>query len=835
MSAIIDNELLEQRAKLLGSFLLFVQTFFPLVVGREFYVSEPVGRESHFVTIARELTEVFRQQKFDTVINVPPGHGKSTLLAMWVAWCMAHNPQSNFLYISYGHELAAKHTDFIKRIISNSYYMAVFDIDVSSDSRAKDSFRTWQGGTVKAFGSSGAITGQDAGLPNCAMFSGAVVIDDAHKPDEVHSDTRREGVIQNYRETILQRPRAPTVPIIYIGQRLHEDDLCNYLLSGEDERKYDSVILKAVDLAGNALYPELNPLSQLLEKKDKNPYVFASQYQQDPIPSGGALFKPEHFIALDFEPELISTFITADTAETDKSYNDATVFGFWGYYQIYENGIALNAYALHLLDLWEIRVEPKDLEESFKSFYGDCLLHKMPPEFAAIEKKSTGVTLLSTLQSMRGLALREVKRTKASGSKTVRFLEMQPIIASKLVSFTKGAKHGQTFVDHMIKITANNTHRHDDVCHVAGSKIATLFGYKNIEDITTSDKVITPFGVGSVIACGSTGKFQTIKRVNLHGTPNHPVFYKDGFKPLDSIYDAVNLDLLSFKGLIKWRYLSLLTLMETGTTLLARSDITFIATKTLQGNTVASDCMWQFGNLIQERKLTRAMWFIIKMVTLITTTSITLSVFHISNICRSIAKLRLHTAIQIKTKLTWQKFGKKLQNGIEAKKVESGTANRLWKHIMHALKTSTLHALYAIKNLSLPKWELCQQHADLSVTLSSTDEISVISQQNVSCATMNSPQRSIIPSQETEKLALNHAQAGLEEVYNLTVDVYGVYYVNDILASNCDVTYDAIKLALIDKSLQSQRLGEARTAKLRKMANAEGLRASALSHKADRR
>jgi len=49
--------------------------------------------------------------------------------------------------------------------------------------------------------------------------------DDMHKPDEVHSDTMRQSVIDNYSETILQRPRGPNAPMIFIGQRLHEADL----------------------------------------------------------------------------------------------------------------------------------------------------------------------------------------------------------------------------------------------------------------------------------------------------------------------------------------------------------------------------------------------------------------------------------------------------------------------------------------------------------------------------------------------------------------------------------------------------------------------------------
>jgi predicted phage terminase large subunit-like protein len=463
---VASKELMELRTDLWASFLLFTRTFFPLVTGRQFVISEPPGRESHYITIAKELSLVSRMQCPSLNINVPPGYGKSVLLCMWTAWTLSRWPNSQYLYISYGKVLATKHTEFIKRVISCSHYRDVFDVSIRHDSKAKDFFQTNHGGAIKSFGSTGAITGQDAGLPNVPHFSGAVIMDDMHKPDEVHSDTIRASVIQNYKETILQRPRAPNVPIIYLGQRLHEDDLTAYLMSGQDERTWKSVILKSIDDAGNALCPTINPLAQLREKQDKNPYVFASQYQQDPMPAGGALFKPENFVLMADEPKIIKTFITADTAETSKSYNDATVFGFFGLYEIEFNNQKTGQYGIHSLDCWEVRVEPKDLQDEFMSFYSDCMLHPVKPLVAAIEKKSTGVTLISTLKEVRGLEIRDVKRTKASGSKTERFLEMQPIIAAKLISFTHGAKHVDLCINHLIKITANDTHRHDDIADV---------------------------------------------------------------------------------------------------------------------------------------------------------------------------------------------------------------------------------------------------------------------------------------------------------------------------------------------------------------------------------
>lgn len=381
------------------------------------------------------------------------------MLCYWIAWTLSRWPDSQYLYISYSVDLATKHTAMIKRIIECTAYKQLFDVHIRSDSKAKEHFMTTSGGSIRAFGSSGGIVGQDGGLPNLDRFSGAVLMDDLHKIDEAHSESIREGVIRNYRETILQRPRSPNVPMIYIGQRVHEADVAAFMLSGEDERQWKSVILKAIDDAGNALYPDVNPLDQLLLKKQFNPYVFSGQYQQDPIPAGGSLFRRENFALLDEEPTMLCTFITADTAETNKSYNDASAFSFWGLYYL-DDGKTL---ALHWIDAQEIRVEPKDLQQAFLSFYADCMRYPMKPQFAAIEKKSTGVTLLSVLSELRGLQLREVKRTAASGSKTTRFLEMQPIIASKLVSFTRGRFHVEPCITHMMKVTANDSHKTDDL------------------------------------------------------------------------------------------------------------------------------------------------------------------------------------------------------------------------------------------------------------------------------------------------------------------------------------------------------------------------------------
>jgi predicted phage terminase large subunit-like protein len=114
-------------------------------------------------------------------------------------------------------------------------------------------------------------------------------------------------------------------------------------------------------------------------------------------------------------------------------------------------------------------------------FYSQCSRFYKKPSFIAIEKKSTGTMLISILKDFRGLTIHEVERTKASGNKTARFLEIQPYVATKLISLPKYANHTSLCIEHCRKITANNTHRFDDIADTLydAVKIALIDKYTN--------------------------------------------------------------------------------------------------------------------------------------------------------------------------------------------------------------------------------------------------------------------------------------------------------------------------------------------------------------------
>lgn len=490
------------KAELWGSLLRFTQVFYKLRTGRDFNLSHPTGRESHHITISRAFTSAFRGDITRLLINVAPGSGKSELCVHFVAWALSQYPDSNFGYISYSHHLAASHTQDIKAIIELPYYYRTFGVRISEDSSAKDFFRTNAGGTVFAAGSTGSITGFNAGLPITDRFSGALIMDDMHKPDEVFSDGPRESVKLNFKRTISQRARSPRVPFIFIGQRLHEDDLPSNLINGFDGYNWHKIILKSKDDTGNILYPEIHSGEFLEIKRKHEPYEYAAQYQQDPLPAGGGIFIEEDFALLDKDPEILATFITSDTAETDKTYNDKTVFSLFGLYKIVQNNIETDLYGLHWIDCVELSIEPKDLESEFWQFYASAMRYRIKPGIAAIEKKSTGVTLVSVLKQTQGLKIIEIDRTVASKCKSQRFLDCQHFISKRMISLPRFGKHTRMCIDHMKKITLNNSHRWDDIADTLEMAIKLALIDKTIQplnqEITDNEAKICKALVGKI-------------------------------------------------------------------------------------------------------------------------------------------------------------------------------------------------------------------------------------------------------------------------------------------------------------------------------------------------
>ena len=148
----------DQRIEICSDFLKFTR-----------YCSERNGKSFfvnwHHRIITDTMQRVVRGEIKRLIINIPPRYSKSELAVVnYIPWCLGLYPDSEFIYISYSKRVAAKHGYLARALVKSEGYRELFgDVDLMDDSKAKDEWRTKQGGIVYATGSEGTITGYGAG------------------------------------------------------------------------------------------------------------------------------------------------------------------------------------------------------------------------------------------------------------------------------------------------------------------------------------------------------------------------------------------------------------------------------------------------------------------------------------------------------------------------------------------------------------------------------------------------------------------------------------------------------------------------------------------------
>lgn len=260
-------------------------------------------KADHHDEICAALMRVYRGECKRLIINIPPRYSKTELAVVnFIAWTLGRAPDAEFIYTSYSARLAANYSWQARELVSQPAYQEIFPgVELRSDSKAKDEWRTTAGGIVYAAGSGGTITGYGAGKHR-EGFGGAIIIDDPHKADEARSEVMRANVIEWFRTTIESRKNSPETPIVLIMQRLHESDLAGWLLDGGNGEEWEHVCLPAIREDGTALWPEKHTLEDLRRMEDASPYVFAGQYMQRPAPAEGGIFKPDQIQVVDALP-----------------------------------------------------------------------------------------------------------------------------------------------------------------------------------------------------------------------------------------------------------------------------------------------------------------------------------------------------------------------------------------------------------------------------------------------------------------------------------------------------------------------------------------------------
>lgn len=316
----MEDEVL--RAWLLSDVLNFTRYFFKEQYRRKFVVGE------HHRIICDALNRVIAGDCRRLIINISPRYGKTELAVKnFMAYGLAVNPAAKFIHLSYSGDLALDNSVSVKDIINLPEYQRIFpDTRVKKGSDTKARWDTSRTGGVYATSTLGQITGFGAGLvedeeaADEGGFGGAIIIDDPIKPQDALSDNLRDSVNLRFETTIRSRTNSRRTPIIIIMQRLHEEDLCGYLMELEPE-EWEVISLPCIKNDGTPLWPFKHSIEELMKINASNSYVFETQYMQNPKPLEGLMYLP--FRTYDILP--VGGFQKrvnyTDTADTGADYH----------------------------------------------------------------------------------------------------------------------------------------------------------------------------------------------------------------------------------------------------------------------------------------------------------------------------------------------------------------------------------------------------------------------------------------------------------------------------------------------------------------------------------
>jgi predicted phage terminase large subunit-like protein len=351
----------------------------------------------HIDLLAAKLEAVMRGECRRLIVTLPPRNLKSHAVSVaFVAWYLGHYSSRQVICASYGQDLATKFARDCRTLMMGNLYKSIFRTRLSTR-KAIDDFVTTDGGTRMATSVGGVLTGRGADL---------IVIDDALKPDDALSETKRTSVNDWYDNTLLSRlNNKEKGAIVIIMQRLHQDDLIGHVL--EHGGAWDMVSFPAiadesemhvienalgrrtfVRPAGEALHPARESVGTLLRMREAmGEYNFASQYQQTPMPKGGAMVKLPwlQYYGPAALPKPFSTIVQSwDTANKISELNDYSVCTTWGY---------INS-KFYLLDVLRKRLNYPDLKRAARDQKA-----KHTPNAIIVEDKASGTQLIQDLQA----------------------------------------------------------------------------------------------------------------------------------------------------------------------------------------------------------------------------------------------------------------------------------------------------------------------------------------------------------------------------------------------------------------------------------------------------
>ncbi len=328
----------------------------------------------------------------------------------------------------------------------------------------------------------------------------------------------------------------------------------------------------------------------------------------------------------------------------------------------------------------------------------------------------------------------------------------------------------------------------DHLCFVEGTKVITVNGWKNIENIRCGDSILTRSGTHIIIASGQTGFEEVIKikfsnGISLTGTGNHPIWIEGkGFMALDTLRYGDNITICtmrqSYSMESNFAGIQILKDDQTGCTIVHTQDIL---------ETGLDIYTKKYGKQNVEQ-FPKGGTSTTKMGIHLIIQSITWNVLSVVNIYLTILK-NIMKNIKKNVKNILMTFVPSQKHGIAQRKVENGTRSTEKKHSLNESPSSKSVSVVE-KNIMISAEA---SDPDFVQTIANPhgegNKVTIMLNDSASFAEVNSLLTSmpkLRPVLENVTVCQKVKLNGKRIVYNLTVDQNHEYFANGVLVSNCD-------------------------------------------------
>jgi len=256
---------------------------------RELNANTPFVDTWHIDVLADALERVANGETTRLIINLPPRCLKSLAASIALpVWMHGRDPSLKIMSIAGSKELAGDFERATQDLIKAPRVRALFP-HLKPEGQRGNLYLPHGGQRISGV-IGGILVGRGADL---------IVIDDPIAPARAHDEPKRRAVNKWFDAEVIQRLNdKKTGRVVVVMQRLHHDDLCGHLLSGEqpwvhlnlpaiatkdEEWKFSrgGVLTRN---KGEALAPAIDSKVTLYKRMlDIGAYNFGAQYQQKPF------------------------------------------------------------------------------------------------------------------------------------------------------------------------------------------------------------------------------------------------------------------------------------------------------------------------------------------------------------------------------------------------------------------------------------------------------------------------------------------------------------------------------------------------------------------------